>query len=439
VWIVLLVVTTIGCGRVPEYPQVHQSPRSSSTGYPIKPRPTCTADAMAALSGAPDAIVQAGRRGVVFTCELPEITGHLPLDAAVLEDDAVRVTALLDAGADPNARWTPRGDRFPLQTAVEIRQYGRSDKHRTEIIQLLLDHGADPNQRWCEYESRDHSNPWACVSDEGMTPLLWAAISGDAGLTFQLLEAGADPALEDVVGANALDYASTEAVLFQLLSAARLSVSARGREAIAYLDSREPTSLAPTPWDATALTRAIVSSPGNMWLLSFPPQYQGAHAYYYNPRDVTKPPAGRVTGLLALGADSNRRLTQGGVDWTPLALAITVGDPEVVFALVQRHADVNARWCVPVVLDERARLPSEPGCTRENGTTPLMLAASLGREAVARALLQGSPDYALRDVHGRTALDHARLARHGQVVSVLTAYENVSKEVARTQQAQSGP
>src|ERR1700752_4420296 len=47
------------------------------------------------------------------------------LAQAVLDDDVDRVRSLLDGGADPNARWTQRGDRFPLFEAIEASNYGR--------------------------------------------------------------------------------------------------------------------------------------------------------------------------------------------------------------------------------------------------------------------------------------------------------------------------
>ena len=47
----------------------------------------------------------------------------LPLDDAVMAGDAARVQGLLEGGANPNARWEGRGDRFPLQEAIEYLRF----------------------------------------------------------------------------------------------------------------------------------------------------------------------------------------------------------------------------------------------------------------------------------------------------------------------------
>src|SRR5437867_4029289 len=92
------------------------------------------------------------------------------LDEAVLAGDPVRVRALLENGADPNARWSWKGDRFPLQEAIAERRFLGVPSNQAAIVRLLLRHGAEPNARWCPFETRGNSDD-SCRSVEGMTPL----------------------------------------------------------------------------------------------------------------------------------------------------------------------------------------------------------------------------------------------------------------------------
>lgn len=359
---------------------------------------------------------RAAGSGAVLTCRLPD--GKLPLDQAIWTDDVDLVRALLEAKADPNARWSYYGDRFPLQGAVELRQFGRPAAHRLEMIQLLLDYGADPNQRWCPFETRDASSQWGCLSDGGIVASHWAASQGDGALTVELLAAGADPAIEDQFGTSPLDVARTEGVFYPLLQALGPAVTGRGHQVVSYLDARTSRSMYPGPWQETALSRAISGHLGNAG--GSPPPPPPNTRYDYVSRSSYR--IGRVRVLLDLGADPNQRLSWGGVDWTPLALAIAAQDAEVVVALLRHRAAVNARWCVPVDLRTDAQREPAPGCTPETGTTPLHHAADLRNADVVRALLTARPDVTLRDFRGETALDVARAHGHRTVLADLEAY-----------------
>jgi ankyrin repeat protein len=59
-------------------------------------------------------------------------------------------------------------------------------------VQALLEGGADPDARWCPFESRGASDT-SCRSSDGTTPLILAANLDLADITYLLLEAGADP------------------------------------------------------------------------------------------------------------------------------------------------------------------------------------------------------------------------------------------------------
>src|SRR5205823_2799632 len=106
--------------------------------------------------------------------------------------------------------------------------------------------------------------------------------------------------------------------------------------------------------------------------------------------------------------DPNRRLTWGGVDWTPLALALFHRNVEDVETLLTSGANPNARWCVPLRSHQNERRAvAEAGCDSSAGTTPLMLAVSLGNPDFVELLLKHGADRTLRDWRGRTAVEYA--------------------------------
>jgi ankyrin repeat protein len=209
-----------------------------------------------------------------------------------------------------------------------------------------------------------------------------------------LLRAGADPTLEDWHGANAMDFAASEAVVKLLVPAfvARGAMHARAG-VLDYLNERHPVMVSsPGPWDQTPLARAIEWAPEQVGL------------------------------LLAIGGDPNERLSWGGVDWTPMGLALAAarGDLGTLEVLLSHGADPNARWCVPLPYPGPAH-PQKPapGCSRERGTTPLMYAASLGNPALIRLLIRHGADPHATDWQGRTAADLAPAEDRQQVVRAL--------------------
>jgi hypothetical protein len=219
-------------------------------GYPITRRPLCGA----AIANATiewrnvdlDAILAAARRGEKVTCG-PE-DEPLPLDWAILQGRPDVARVLLDAGADPNARWSSRGDRFPLQDAIEWLPFEHA-RHRRELIGLLLRHGADPDARWCPFESRAGVPPYipGCESATGVTPLMAAAAFDQADTTYLLLDAGANPALTDADGETALDYATGRAVFELLLAAQAPDPATRREKSLAFRGTGKERSWLPPP------------------------------------------------------------------------------------------------------------------------------------------------------------------------------------------------
>ena len=113
--------------------------------------------------------------------------GYTPLHSAAFNDQADAIAALIEAGADPEAR--DKNDYTPLHWAAFM---GRAD-----AIAALIEAGADP-------EARDK---------DGETPLHDAAEQGHADAIDALLEAGADPKARNKGGDTPFDLISSSSPL----------------------------------------------------------------------------------------------------------------------------------------------------------------------------------------------------------------------------------
>jgi uncharacterized protein len=150
--------------------------------------------------------------------------GWTPLLTAIQNRHYKIAAFLLDHGADPNI--ANNGGWTPLYIAIDNRNIEggdypvrESDMDHLEFIKLLLNHGANVNARICGVDS----TPKRCKGDstetrtiftmqwlyeDGATPFLRAAQSGDVTVMKLLLEHGADPKLATANGDTALMVAS---------------------------------------------------------------------------------------------------------------------------------------------------------------------------------------------------------------------------------------
>ena len=146
----------------------------------------------------------------------PAALSHDPrvnrLISAVADCDAARVGSILSE-RPLNLNELDRWHITPLQHALAA---GPCDE-RDRIVRMLLDAGADVNQ------------PDAF----GHTPLMWAISVGDAGMTAELLRAGADVNARRPDGTTALHTAAASdarADCVRMLLAAGADPTARDRE-----------------------------------------------------------------------------------------------------------------------------------------------------------------------------------------------------------------
>jgi ankyrin repeat protein len=118
--------------------------------------------------------------------------GLTPLMWAAREGAVRAITALLDAGANVEAR-DARHEWTALQHAIHTQ--------RVDAVQLLLDRGADPNAR---------------VHPDALTPLLMAAGDRDPAVVKLLLAHGADPRQQGEWGDTPLARAVSGGLLMDI-------------------------------------------------------------------------------------------------------------------------------------------------------------------------------------------------------------------------------
>lgn len=204
----------------------------------------------------------------------------------------------------------------------------------------LVAHGADVN----------------ATAEDGTTPLMWAAHTGNLELVQALLKAHAKVDVSNAYGANAM------------LQAAQFG-DVRIIEALLKAGANVES---PNPDGETALM--LVARAGNV-------------------------PAAKL--LLAHGANVNAREDFRGQ--TALIWAAAESQPEMVKALIAAHADVNAR---SLINTNRRQVTGEPRAQARppGGMTPLLYAARQGCLGCVKALAEGHADLNLADPEGITPM-----------------------------------
>ena len=276
---------------------------------------------------------------------LAAASGEVPLMTAARAGNLEVVAALLDRGAEVNYQ-APGHGQSALMWAI-------SERH-SNVVRRLVERGADIHAR----------------STGGFTPLLFAARVGDAESAKMLIAAGAD--------VNDKTPDETSALVVAVVrghTALAIDLLERGADPNASAPGYTALHWASGSWE-TELT-----GPNGI-------DAQGAEEW----RALAGVPHGRVElirALLARGADPNARLakmparvgyTQLPVEHrvvgvnpypgaTPFLLAAMAGDVEVMRVLAENGAD--------------------PRLAANDKTTPLMVAAGLGRYLAESRVTEG--------------------------------------------------
>ena len=146
----------------------------------------------------------------------PDIDGTSAIVVAIMNKRYTLAKFLLDRGADPNL--TDVKGRAALYAAVDMRNEDWSalpsrkleDSYPSlDLIDTLIARGAHVNATLTRnLPGRSGMDSGDTTLDEGTTPLMRAARSGDAATMRLLLKAGADPKLDTKEGTNVLQFAA---------------------------------------------------------------------------------------------------------------------------------------------------------------------------------------------------------------------------------------
>ncbi len=303
-----------------------------------------------------------------------------PINAAAKTGQVEVAKLLLDNGA--KAGNEPANVSYPLASAV---------KHEyVQVVDLLLSRGAPVNE----------------VADEdGETPLMLAAETGNVEIVKLLLHRGAQAGAKDKAGHTVLDHAKGEkrdAILDALKQAG-------AKEA-------EPTALDAVRQDDVRLLRALLDKGADPNLKDS----QGKTALFYamDSFDATD----LVQALLDKGANPNARDAAGE---TPIGLA-----KASKVAMVQILLDAGAyapefEFVDAVTAGNTATVTQmlDAGVSANSsglgGQTALILASSVPHLDIAKLLLERGADLKARDGQGKTALNYAVMMGHMDVVRFL--------------------
>jgi ankyrin repeat protein len=244
-----------------------------------------------------------------------------------------------------------------------------------EMAAFLVERGADVNRK----------------TRPGMSPLMLASTSKQAGIAAMLLERGADVAARDEEGRTPLMYAATSG----------------SQEIVGFLLDRGALADEISKGGATALMAAAEEGHEDIvgMLLE-----RGADAKFRNDfgwtalwSAVDNGRAEIVRLLLEKGAEVDVPLTGelGVNNPTPLHLAIYRFKPEIARMLVEAGADVDAK--------------------NATGLTPLMRAAWTEQADIVKFLVEKKADVNARGEKNRTALWYAKKVNNKEIARMLQA------------------
>ena len=304
------------------------------------------------------------------------------------------VERLLGAGADANAAQT--SGLTPLMTAARTGNLA--------IVRTFLDHGADVN---------------AATVETSSTALMWALAAPHPDIVRLLLDRGATPAMSTHVGFTPLMFAARngDIEMAKALIAAGVDVNDTGADGthvlpFAIISGRDRFALfllkqGADPHGRMGGVSALHAAAGGvgMWLAEWSRRHGRAGGRLAAPARLAL-----VEALLARGADPNTRITSSAMlmsyigyptkgafeafapgtgdlrGATPLWLAAfdMNGHPSQVFSVMPSFTGSSVD-----ILQTLLAAGADVHLTTDDGTTPLMAAAGLGRATYTPRELRG--------------------------------------------------
>jgi ankyrin repeat protein len=317
------------------------------------------------------------------------------------------VKALLDGGANPNAAQT--SGLTPLMIAART--------GNLNVMKLLLGHGADPNR--ATTEARATALMWAVAQGhaeivqtllegsanprvstvKGFTPLMFAARNGDVEMARTLVAAGVDVNETGADGTHVLPYAIVNG--FDKLALFLLEQGANPNGAIHGIPALHAASGAVSTWMSDWLRRH--GAGGSL----------GLGGTFNNMPFERRLPL--VKALLAKGADPNGRITtsamfmgyigyptKGAFETHSVGTGDLLGATPLWVAAYTANGNVggfgggNRSEAIKIAVESCGELlkalmtaGADLRLTTVDGTTPLMVAAGLGRATFSPGLQRG--------------------------------------------------
>lgn len=371
-----------------------------------------------------------------------EADGATPLLWAAQWDHLATAETLLAAGADPNAAnvygvtplYFAATNGSPALTALLLKHGARATGALPTGETALMTAARTGNLAVVEALLAAGADPAAREKDKGQTALVWALAEGHRQIVTRLVEAGADVRAKTASGYTpllfAVRYGDGESVRRFLQKGAPVNDAATdGTTPLVMAVVRGHVEIADLLLDARADPRAngtgytALHWAAGTWESAFTRDYRAGDW----PRLVGLTGAERlrmITRLIDHGADVNARATRfvprfGSSAWkihngaspvgaTPFFFAASVGDVEVMRALLARGAD--------------------SALSTQDGTTPLVAAAGLAVEEsetripesrhleAVKMLIDLGADVKAANNQGDTALHGAAFLGYGTVV-----------------------
>jgi ankyrin repeat protein len=287
---------------------------------------------------------------------------------AIRHGDAAAVRTLLAGGADPNESFE---GELPLVTAI--------DQKQAEIVRILLEYRADVNS----------------VDGQGHTPLIVAAGMKNTALVRRLIAAGArnfDVIPEQFPPLTALMLAAYAGQV----EIARMLLEAGADPSLENRHGQSPLVMGADHPDVLSLLIQHGADPNRPTSAGYLPLVIAA----------SKPRGRGLRPLLAAGANPN--VTGPGGE-TPLLIAVRHKLAAPVRWLLEAGADPNVAFPETCSLDSDA----------SKRATPLIYAARSGRMRLVETLLNAGARWDVKDDRGRTAYDAALAAGHADMVELL--------------------